>query len=140
MSWLEEALDELRELSRQKALLQESDSGEDHQALAVEFQEGAAEIVRQLGRQRGITAAFACQGESVLEEAGYVPDADGLAKTVRALRAGLDTAAEGFRLGGLTQTVMVGSEHKLALFTAGDTTLGVLTPRGVSLAQAMSLG
>jgi hypothetical protein len=43
-------------------------------------------------------------------------------------------------LGGLTQTVMVGSEHKLALFTAGDTTLGVLTPRGVSLAQAMSLG
>lgn len=141
MSWLAEALDDLRDASRRHAVMVGDNSSEEQrQALALELQEGVIQVVQQLGRLGGVTAAFACRAGAVLEKEGFVPDFDNLAATTRSLRAGLDVASEGFRLGGLSQTVLVGGEHKLAIFTIGDVTLGVLTPAGVSLSQAMSLG
>ncbi len=140
MSWLAEALDDLRETSRRHAVMVgDNSSEEERQDVATELQEGIVQVVQQLGRLDGVTAAFACQRDGVLEKEGFVPDFDNLAATSRALRAGLDVASETFRLGGLSQTVLVGGEHKLAVFTIGDVTLGVLTPAGISLAQAMSL-
>ncbi|GEM_PF-6784426 len=140
MSWLAEALDDLREASRKHAVMVgDNSSEEERQAVATELQEGVVQVVQQLGKLDGVTAAFACQGEAVLEKEGFVPDFDNLASTARTVRVALDVASESFRLGGLGQTVLVGGEHKLALFTIGDITLGVLTPAGISLAQAMSL-
>jgi len=140
MSWLAEALDDLREASRKHAVMVGDNSSEDErQAVATELQEGVVQVVQQLGKLDGVTAAFACQGEAVLEKEGFVPDFDNLSSTTRSLRGALDVASESFRLGGMSQTVLVGAEHKLALFSIGDVTLGVLTPTGVSLAQAMSL-
>ena len=140
MSWLAEALDDLREVSRRHAVMVgENSSEQDREQVAAELSEGVIQVVQQLGRLEGVTAAFACQGDSVVEKEGFVPDFDNLASTTRSLRIGLDVASETFRLGGLGQTVLVGGEHKLAVMTIGDITLGVLTPAGVSLAQAMSL-
>ncbi len=140
MSWLAEALDDLREVSRRHAVMVGDTSSErERDDVAAELHEGVIQVVQQLGRLDGVTAAFACQGESVIEKEGFVPDFDNLASSARGLRNAIDLASETFRLGGLSQTVLVGAEHKLAVMTIGDITLGVLTPAGVSLAQAMSL-
>lgn len=140
MSWLAEALDDLREASRKHAVMVGENSSEDErQAVATELQEGVVQVVQQPGELDGVTADFACEGDEVLEKEGFVPNFNNLSTTTRSLRSALDVASESFRLCGTSQTVLVGAEHKLAPFSIGNITLGVLTPTGVSLAQAMSL-
>jgi hypothetical protein len=131
MSWLAEALDDLREASRKHAVMVGDNSSEDErQAVATELQEGVVQVVQQLGELDGVTPEFACQGDEVLEKEGFVPDFDHLSTTTRSLRGALDVASESFRLGGRSQTVLVSAEHMLAPFSIGDITLSVLPPTG----------
>src|SRR5438874_1417514 len=102
MHWLEQ------EVSRLAALAETSRPS---------FRETLRQMVAEVARRPGVTGCFACHDGLVIEAAGQAPDYEALsAMTQWSMVAARDTAVA-LSLGGLCQVVIVGTEHKLALFS-----------------------
>lgn len=130
MHWLSERVLELSTLS--EAAL----SGGTGRARRHEFLNQMAELVDELARREGVTAAFASFEGLLVAASGTAEDFEALAAMAQASLVPAFDSAGVVQLGTLRQLVLVGDRQKLALLRVGPVTLGIVSPSNVSLAEA----
>ena len=102
------------------------------------FLTAAAELTAATVRHEGVTACFVCHDGLLVETAGRAVDFEALsALTQQWLVAGKEAAAT-LALGRVQQMVIVGDEHKLALFVIGPLAVGILSPSEVVLSRVLA--
>jgi predicted regulator of Ras-like GTPase activity (Roadblock/LC7/MglB family) len=103
-----------------------------------EFVEAVAELAAATVRRDGVTACFVCHDGLLIETAGRPVDFEALsAMTQQWMVAGKEAAAT-LALGQVQQMVIVGAEHKLALFVIGPLAVGILSPSTVMLSRVLA--
>ena len=137
--WLEDTLTVIAALSRKRLLDDGRPMGEEP---TVGF-EGKimpllSTLVERLGRMDRIMGAFASQEGLVMDAAGGTLDFDAFAAMAQQMRHMCVHAGDTLALGSPRQVVFSGTDHKLALFFAGDIDIGVVAPKDVSLAKAIA--
>jgi predicted regulator of Ras-like GTPase activity (Roadblock/LC7/MglB family) len=110
----------------------------EEKAAYFDFVHAVNEVVDEVSRRPGVTAAFACHEGLLLQAKGRQADFEALAAMTQACTQASDRAAGVLSLGGVQQLVIVGQSHKLALFVIGPLSLGVLSPVAVSLASTLA--
>lgn len=139
MHWLPTALNEIRELLKEQAVLVGPMSNDERTAMIrEELDHKVNDVVNRLAEIEEVLCALACKGEDLITSNGPLIDYVALSQAAHAARWALDKVSETFELGALDQTVVVGTEQKLALFGVGDITFAVVAPTGVSLADALA--
>ena len=95
-------------------------------------------MVQDVAKHQGVTACFACHDGLVLAGSGRGVDFEALSAMAQAcLTVGKD-AASALSLGRVQQFVLVGNEHKLALLSVGQLSIGILSPCDVELGVALA--
>jgi len=139
LHWLPTALNEIRELLKEQAVLVGPMSNEERSAaIREELDRKVDDVVNRLADLDEALCALACRGEDLITSNGPLIDYVALSEAAHAARWALDKVSETFELGSLDQTVVVGTEQKLALFGVGELTFAVVAPTGVSLADALA--
>lgn len=129
--WLAGALERLSELVAQPDSLSGHAS---HETMT----RCARGLVADLSARPGVIAAFAeCDG-LLVDAFGKDVDLEAMAAIAQHVAWSADDGALLLGLGEVDQLVIVGKLRKLALFRAGAITVGVLGPRDVTLARALS--
>src|SRR5438874_8467872 len=113
MHWLEQ------EVSRLAALAETSRPS---------FRETLRQVVAEVARRPGVTGCFACHDGLVIDAAGSAPDYEALSAMTQCSVLSARDAAAALSLGGLRQLVIVGAEHKLALFAIDQVVVAILSP------------
>jgi predicted regulator of Ras-like GTPase activity (Roadblock/LC7/MglB family) len=102
------------------------------------FLSAVEDVTSAVVRRAGVTACFVCHDGLLIETAGRAPDFEALSAMAQAwLVAGKDAALT-LSLGKVRQMVIVGEEHKLALFVIGQVAVGILSPSSVSLGKTLA--
>jgi predicted regulator of Ras-like GTPase activity (Roadblock/LC7/MglB family) len=138
MHWLAEEIHRLHGLSATAQRAAGPASGAAASRARNAFLDAVRTVVREVARRSGVTACFACHDGLVLERAGRAPDFDALSAMTQACTAAGADAASALALGRVQQMLVIGDEHKLALFVIGQLAVGILSPAGVNLAQALA--
>jgi predicted regulator of Ras-like GTPase activity (Roadblock/LC7/MglB family) len=101
------------------------------------FMAALRRLVLRTAERSGVTACFACHDGLVVEVAGHACDFEALsALTQVSVSAGHETA-QALALGPVSQMLIVGEDHKLALILLGSVAIGILAPSTVDLASAL---
>ena len=139
MHWLPTALNEIRELLKEQAVSVGPMNNEERATeIREELDRKVNDVVHRLASLDEVLCALACKGESLLTSNGPLIDYAALSEAAHAARWALDKVSDTYELGALDQTVVVGTEQKLALFGVGEITFAVVSPTGVSLADALA--
>ena len=129
MHWLEEQVERLHTLA---------DGQLTRGAGRQQFLEGVRAVAREVAGRAGVTACFVCHDGLLVDTAGAAPDFEALsAMTQHFVAAGKDAAGT-LELGRVKQLVVVGADHKLALFVIGQLAVGILSPSTVNLASTLA--
>ena len=99
---------------------------------------GLREVVNEVATRSGVTACFAAHEGLSVETAGRAPDFEALSAMTQCSMVSSHDVATTLSLGKVQQMVIVGEEHKLALFFIGPLALGVLAPAGVQLGDVLA--
>jgi len=99
---------------------------------------GLREVVSEVATRSGVTACFAAHEGLAVETAGRAPDFEALSAMTQSSMVSSRDVATTLSLGRVQQMVIVGEEHKLALFFIGPLALGVLAPAGVQLGDVLA--
>ena len=102
------------------------------------FLAAVREVVGEVARRRGVTACFTCHDGLVVESAGQAPDFEALSAMTQPWVTAAREAAATLALGAVKQMVLIGEDHKLALFIVGPLAIGILSPATIDLAYALS--
>ena len=132
MHWLESQVERLHGLS--ETLARATDSKEARQR----FREAVEETAAAVARRAGVTACFVCHDGLLIETAGRAPDFEALSAMAQQWLVAGKEAALTLALGKVRQMVIVGHEHKLALFVIGQLAVGILSPSTVLLGRALA--
>lgn len=131
MHWLKSQLERLHELAEQER-------PGDPKVVRRDFLAAVAEVAAAVARRQGVTACFVCHDGLLLETAGRAPDFEALSAMAQQWMVAGKEAALTLSLGKVRQMVIVGHEHKLALFTIGQLAVGILSPSQTVLASALA--
>src|SRR5438045_672545 len=101
------------------------------------FLDAIREVVEGVARRDGVTACFACHDGLAFETAGRAPDFEALSAMAQWCLASAKETALTLSLGRMRQMVIVGDEHKLALFIVGQLAVGILSPAPVNLGRIL---
>jgi predicted regulator of Ras-like GTPase activity (Roadblock/LC7/MglB family) len=123
MHWLEEQVERLQSLSG---------------GTRAEFMSAVREIAGAVVSRDGVTACFVCHDGLLVETAGRAPDFEALSAMTQSWMMMGKEAALTLALGRVQQMVIVGGDHKLALFLIGPLAVGILSPSTVNLAKTLS--
>ena len=99
---------------------------------------GLREVVKEVATRDGVTACFAAHEGLAVETAGRAPDFEALSAMTQCSMVSSHDVATTLSLGRVRQMVIVGEEHKLALFFIGPLALGVLAEAGVQLGDVLA--
>lgn len=114
--------------------------GDDHARVPVDrrraFLDEIGELVDDISRREGVTAAFASYEGLLVAAGGLAGDFEALAAMAQAAMVPAFDSAGIIELGTLRQLLLVGDRQKLALVRVGPVTLGMVAPSEVSLADA----
>jgi predicted regulator of Ras-like GTPase activity (Roadblock/LC7/MglB family) len=132
MHWLESQVERLHGLS--ETLTRATDSKEARQS----FREAVEDVASAVVRRAGVTACFVCHDGLLIETAGRAPDFEALSAMTQHWMVAGKEAALTLSLGKVRQMVIVGQEHKLALFVIGQLAVGILSPSAVVLGSALA--
>ena len=130
--WLETQVERLHRLAERQQ------RGADSKGTRRDFREAVSELTAEVARREGVTACFVCHDGLLIETAGRAPDFDALSAMAQAWMVAGKDAALTLSLGKVRQMVIVGEEHKLALFVIGQVAVGILSPSSVSLGRALA--
>jgi predicted regulator of Ras-like GTPase activity (Roadblock/LC7/MglB family) len=131
MHWLEQQVERLHGLAEAH---QRAAAKETRQAFLTQVRAVTAAVADH----PGVTACFVCHDGLLLETAGRAPDFEALSAMTQSWMVAGKEAALTLALGKVRQMVMVGHEHKLALFIIGPLALGILSPSTVNLAETLA--
>jgi predicted regulator of Ras-like GTPase activity (Roadblock/LC7/MglB family) len=137
MHWLSEQLTSLDAAADRFARSKHDRPGLEAHGAREAFRRALDELASGIGKRAGVTAAFVAHEGLVLATAGNVPSFEALAATAQVTLSAGKSAATGLSLGGLRQMVLIGEDHKLALFIVGQMALGILAPCDVNLAAVL---
>ena len=132
MHWLESQVERLHALIETQR--RAADAKEARHAFLAAVEEVASAVVRRAG----VTACFVCHDGLLIETAGRAPDFEALSAMTQTWMVAGKEAALTLSLGRVRQMVIVGHEHKLALFVIGQLAVGILSPSAVVLGQALA--
>jgi predicted regulator of Ras-like GTPase activity (Roadblock/LC7/MglB family) len=132
MHWLESQVERLHGLS--ETLTRATDSKEARQS----FREAVEDVASAVVRRAGVTACFVCHDGLLIETAGRAPDFEALSAMAQQWMVAGKEAALTLSLGKVRQMVIVGHEHKLALFVIGQLAVGILSPAATVLGRALA--
>jgi predicted regulator of Ras-like GTPase activity (Roadblock/LC7/MglB family) len=132
MHWLESQVERLHGLS--ETLARAAASKDARRS----FREAVEELAAAVARRAGVTACFVCHDGLLIETAGRAPDFEALSAMTQHWMVAGKEAALTLSLGKVRQMVIVGQEHKLALFVIGQVAVGILSPSAVVLGQALA--
>ena len=132
MHWLESQVERLHGLSEK--LARATGSKETRQG----FRQAVEELATAVARRAGVTACFVCHDGLLIETAGRAPDFEALSAMAQHWMVAGKEAALTLSLGKVRQMVIVGQEHKLALFIIGQLAVGILSPSAVVLGSALA--
>ena len=132
MHWLESQVERLHGLA--ETLARAVDPKEARQR----FRDAVEDVTAAVVRRAGVTACFVCHDGLLLETAGRAPDFEALSAMTQHWMVAGKEAALTLSLGKVRQMVIVGHEHKLALFVIGQLAVGILSPSAVVLGQALA--
>jgi predicted regulator of Ras-like GTPase activity (Roadblock/LC7/MglB family) len=139
MKWLDDTLKEVGDiLQRQAVLVGAMTDDLEHARLNKSLEKILGALVHRVATGEGIELALACRGESLVASDGPLLDYVGLSEATHAGRWAMEKVAKAFDLGTIQQTVVVGSEKKLAIITVGDVSLAIQAPKDVSIELALS--
>lgn len=124
MHWLEERIASLQSLA------------EAHRS--DEFLEAVRNVAGAVACREGVTACWVCHDGLLIDTAGSATDFEALSAMTQSWMVTGKQAALTLSLGKVQQMVLVGLEHKLALFVIGQLAVGILSPSTVNLARALS--
>jgi|JI10StandDraft_1071094.scaffolds.fasta_scaffold1125899_2 predicted regulator of Ras-like GTPase activity (Roadblock/LC7/MglB family) len=99
---------------------------------------GLGAVVHEAVTRPGVRAGFVEHDGLVLDWAGDGSSADALAALARTIIRTAREAGQGAPIGPIRQLVIVGADHKLALVTVGEVTLGFFSRAETPLAEALS--
>jgi len=137
--WLPEALEEIRDLLKEQSLLVGAMANEDrHTEITTTVDQKVDAIVHRLAAIEEVLCALACRGEHLLTASGPLIDYVALSEAAHAARWAMEKVANAYELGSIDQSLVVGTEQKLAFFGAGEITFAIVSPTGVSLSEALS--
>lgn len=138
MHWLAQQLSNLDRVAAKLAATKTEGHRPADEARAREsFLATLGDLAAGVAKRRGVTAAFVAHDGLVVAVAGNVPSFDALAATAQVCMSAGKTAATSLSLGGLRQMVLIGEDHKLALFLLGQMALGILAPSETNLAATL---
>lgn len=132
MHWLESQVERLNGLS--ETMARAAASKEARQG----FRQAVEDLATAVARRAGVTACFVCHDGLLIETAGRAPDFEALSAMAQHWMVAGKEAALTLSLGKVRQMVIVGQEHKLALFVIGQLAVGILSPAAVVLGQALA--
>ena len=132
MHWLESQMERLHALMESQA--RASGAKEARHA----FLSAVEDVTSAVVRRAGVTACFVCHDGLLIETAGRAPDFEALSAMAQAWMVAGKDAALTLSLGKVRQMVLVGHEHKLALFVIGQLAVGILSPSAVMLGEALA--
>jgi predicted regulator of Ras-like GTPase activity (Roadblock/LC7/MglB family) len=135
MHWLESQVERLHALAetQQRATA----PGGAKEARQV-FRSAVEEVASAVAQRAGVTACFVCHDGLLIETAGRAPDFEALSAMTQHWMVAGKEAALTLSLGKVRQMVIVGHEHKLALFVIGQLAVGILSPSTVTLSRALA--
>lgn len=134
MHWLESQVERLDGL----AAAQQRPGDADGKAARRAFLDAVEEVAAAVVRRPGVTACFVCHDGLLIETAGRAPDFEALSAMTQQWMVAGKEAALTLSLGKVRQMVIVGHEHKLALFVIGQLAVGILSPSTVLLGRALA--
>jgi predicted regulator of Ras-like GTPase activity (Roadblock/LC7/MglB family) len=102
------------------------------------FLSAVEDVTSAVVRRDGVTACFVCHDGLLIETAGRAPDFEALSAMTQSWMVAGKEAALTLSLGKVQQMVIVGSEHKLALFVIGPLAVGILSPSAVVLGRVLA--
>lgn len=111
-------------------------AGEPGRAQRRAFIEHVGELVDEIARREGVTAAFASYEGLLVAASGIATDFEAMAAMAQASLVPAWRSADVLELGDLRQMLLVGEQQKLALIWVGPVTLGIVSASEVSLAAA----
>ena len=132
MHWLESQMERLHALVESQARAAGTKEARHAFLSAVE------DVTSAVVRRAGVTACFVCHDGLLIETAGRAPDFEALSAMAQAWMVAGKDAALTLSLGKVRQMVLVGHEHKLALFVVGQLAVGILSPSTVVLGQVLA--
>lgn len=132
MHWLESQVERLN------ALADKQQRAPDTKQARREFLAAVEEVASAVARRNGVTACFVCHDGLLIETAGRAPDFEALSAMTQHWMVAGKEAALTLSLGKVRQMVIVGNEHKLALFVIGQLAVGILSPSTVVLGRALA--
>lgn len=132
MHWLESQVERLHGLA--ESLARDTNSTVARQA----FRDAVEAVASAVARRGGVTACFVCHDGLLIETAGRAPDFEALSAMTQHWMVAGKEAALTLSLGKVRQMVIVGHEHKLALFVIGQLAVGILSPSAVVLGRALA--
>ncbi len=132
MHWLESQVERLH------ALIESQTRAAGAKEACHAFLSAVEDVTSAVVRRPGVTACFVCHDGLLIETAGRAPDFEALSAMAQAWMVAGKEAALTLSLGKVRQMVLVGHEHKLALFVIGQLAVGILSPSAVVLGQALA--
>jgi predicted regulator of Ras-like GTPase activity (Roadblock/LC7/MglB family) len=103
-----------------------------------QLMDAAADVAAAAVRRQGVTACFVCHDGLMIETAGSPVDFEALSAMTQQWMVAGKEAASTLALGAVRQMVIVGAEHKLALFVIGQLAVGILSPSEVVLSRVLA--
>jgi predicted regulator of Ras-like GTPase activity (Roadblock/LC7/MglB family) len=104
-----------------------------------EFVAALNEVVANIASHQGITSCLISLDGLVMAMAGEEKsDFDALAAVTQEYVVSAKKGAQMLSLGDVQQTVVIGSDHKMAIVIIGEMALSVLSPRSTHLATTLS--
>jgi predicted regulator of Ras-like GTPase activity (Roadblock/LC7/MglB family) len=124
MHWLEEQVERLQSLA------------DAHRRS--EFMNAVREVAGAVACREGVTACWVCHDGLLIDTAGYAANFEALSAMTQSWMVTGKEAAITLSLGRVQQMLLVGVEHKLALFVIGQLAVGILSPTTVNLARTLA--
>jgi len=139
MHWLADQMGQYQALASSHVDAREGGDVEKEQGARLALMRHLRAMIEQINKRQEVTASFASFEGFLVHTAG--PDGMNFeahaAMTQQLSEHGM-RASKTLCLGDFSQLVVIGAEHKLALFQVGVMAIGILAPVNVSLARVLS--
>ncbi len=120
-----------------RGIPEKTEAAEPHRMARASLLSAFERTTKQIADREGITAALVSHDGLVLAQAGRLPDFDAFAAVAQGLMRAATTGAQTMALGRARQLVLVGDEHKFALFRIGPMVLSIICPLGTQLSHVL---
>ena len=127
MQWLNDALAEIRDILQRQSVLVGPMADELEEArLDRDLEKLLSALVQRIATSEGVDAVLASKGDVLMASAGPLIDYVALSEASHGAHWAMEKVAKAYELGEIQQTVLVGEEKKLAIFTVGNVNIALV--------------